>query len=100
MAVISVPGFAPRRYGGPWIAGTVLSLFLGVMALAAVSAMRLDCHQEHQRYLTNSGGYLAFNQGGRQLMNEQRRVCKLVEGGFELLLPDWAQAIVDRNPSI
>jgi hypothetical protein len=86
MAVVTVPGYAPRTYRRRSLLLLVL-VFLGLISLAAVVPAKIDCRDE---LLTGGGAPLT---GGGALLTTGRQQCRLVLGEFAVALPAWAQAM-------
>jgi hypothetical protein len=95
MSAVAVPPYTPHKYRRARI-GVLVLVFLGLMFFAAVRTMAVDCRNEHQRLLLNSGGCIALHQGGCLLLNEQRERCEVVAGDLRWALSERAAAILRK----
>jgi hypothetical protein len=88
MTVVTVPGYAPRTFHRRTLLLLVL-LFLGVISLAALAPVKIDCRDE---LLTADDGKTLLT-GGGALLTTGRQQCRLVLGELAVALPAWAQAM-------
>jgi len=72
--------------------GLLLAMFLGLLSLAAVREMRVECRDV---YLTDDFGRTLLSDDGQRLQPDQNRQCRLNDGAW-VPLPAWAQAIIAR----
>jgi hypothetical protein len=77
-----------RRVAIAWSV-TMLALFLGLLSIAAVSELSIDCRDEPVYLLTEGGDRLMLADGsGFLLTTEKRRTCRLGLGSaFTRLFP-------------
>jgi hypothetical protein len=93
MAVVTVPDFLPRQYKRARIVVLLLA-FLGLISLAAVQAMTVECQD---KYLTADDGITPLTaDDGVTLLTTGRQRCQLVVGGGPVPLPVWAQPIMEK----
>jgi hypothetical protein len=67
---------------------------LGLISLAAVQAMTVECQD---KYLTADDGITPLTaDDGVTLLTTGRQRCQLVVGGGPVPLPGWAQPIMEK----
>ena len=87
MAVTTIPAIKSLRLWRAWI----ILMFLGLLSLAAVQKMRVECRNQY--VMLEDGNYLLLNNGGRLLRAEPQQF-QLVIGNIRVPLPAWAQSII------
>ena len=92
MTTIDLPLSTPHPRYQRALIGLLLAMFLGLLSLAAVQAMRVDCRDV---YLTDDFGRILLSDGGQRLQPDQNKQCRLNDNAW-IPLPAWAQAIVAR----
>jgi hypothetical protein len=95
MTTIDLPLSAPHpRYRRAPI-GLLLAMFLGLLSLAAVQAMRVKCRSQPDCFGTGDGSCLAVGEGNAVLgTGTDTKQCQLVMGDVRVPLPEWALAII------
>jgi len=96
MAVVSIHDLVPRQYRRARIVVLLLAFF-GLISLAAVQSMTVECQDE---YLTADDGItLLTADDGVTLLTTGRQQCQLVVGEGRVPLPGWAQPIIGKFAS-
>jgi hypothetical protein len=95
MALVTFLDSAPRQYKRARIVFAIL-LFMGLLSVASVEQMRVECHSEPQYLMLESSGYLLLNSGERIRLEQDQQRCQLALSDFRLSLPKWARVIIQR----
>ena len=95
MTVATLPVIASRKQRRVWFA-LMLALFFGLLSLALVREIRVDCRSE-AILLTDDQGRLLTADDGTTLLtaDDKRRQCQLDIGDVWVALPTWVQAIIE-----
>ena len=72
----------------------LLLAFLGLISLAAIQAMTVECQDES--LTADDGITLLTANDGVTLLTTGRQQCQLVVGGGRVPLPVWAQPIMEK----
>ena len=91
MSVVAGTIYPPHFYRRGRVAVLILALLFGLLSLAAVDAVRIDCENS---YLTGNGQRLTGNGGFLTLGPPQ---YWLVAGGARVPLPAWGYPLVEMG---
>ena len=93
MAVVTVPGYAPRTYRQRTLLLLVLALF-GLMTFAAVGQMTGQCRTEKDCLAADNGNCLLTDNGERLLTGTETTQCELRGWGLRIELSERAANMV------
>jgi hypothetical protein len=93
MTTIDLPLSAPHPRYRRALIGLLLAMFLGLLSLAAVQAMRVECRSQPDCF--GDGSCLAVGEGNAVLgTGTNTKQCQLVMGDVRVPLPEWALSII------